>query len=240
MFYYKVIHKYKSDDRDEKKEIGVFSSKEKAFQAIDAVKDKPGFIDRPDGFSVKRILRPFKPLLADQIFWCDGFDTYYFNRRANEICCDEEKNLMKYFTFLLTEYGFRFDKLELGDLVDENGKRWFSESPILGYGMNNYKVMNLPATGRYTYAHNNFIEIAVDLGVIGFALYYFVYAYLAVRLLKRIKEDRLYVFLLSALIASLLSHYGDVAYYDFYQNFLLLICFYAANKTKSERAFEQL
>lgn len=125
MFYYKVIHKYKSDDRDEKKEIGFFSSKEKAFQAIDAVKDKPGFIDRPDGFSVKRILRPFKPLLTDQIFWCDGFDTYYFNRRANEICCDEEKNLMKYFAFLLTEYGFQFDKLELGDLVDENGKRWF-------------------------------------------------------------------------------------------------------------------
>ena len=125
MFYYKVIHEYKSDDRDEKKEIGVFSSKEKAFQAIDAVKDKPGFVDHPAGFSAKRILRPFKPLLTDQIFWCDGFDTYYFNRRANEICCDEEKNLMKYFSFLLTEYGFRFDKLELGDMVDENGKRWF-------------------------------------------------------------------------------------------------------------------
>ena len=125
MFYYKVIHKYKSDDRDEIKEIGVFSSKEKAFQAIDAVKDKPGFVDHQDGFSMARIFRLFKPALADRIFWRDGFDTYYFDRRSNEISCDEEKNLMKYFAFLLTEYGFRFDKLELGDLVDENGKRWF-------------------------------------------------------------------------------------------------------------------
>ena len=137
MFYYKVIHKYKSDDRDETKEIGIFSSEERAFQAINAVKDKPGFVDHPDGFSAKRILRPFKPLLADQIFWCDGFDTYYFNRRAKEICCDEEKNLMKYFSFLLTEYGFRFDKLELGDngiavvtrgeqnaVFDINSKNW--------------------------------------------------------------------------------------------------------------------
>lgn len=125
MFYYKVIHKYRSDDRDEIKEIGVFSSKEKALQAIDAVKAKPGFADCQDGFSMAKIFRLFKPALADRIFWCDGFDTYYFGRRSNEICCDEEKELMKYFTFLLTEYGFRFDKLELGDLVDENGKRWF-------------------------------------------------------------------------------------------------------------------
>ena len=32
---------------------------------------------------------------------------------------------MKYFSFLLTEYNFRFDKLELGDMVDETGKLWF-------------------------------------------------------------------------------------------------------------------
>lgn len=32
---------------------------------------------------------------------------------------------MKYFAFLLTEYNFKFDKLELGDWVDENVKRLF-------------------------------------------------------------------------------------------------------------------
>jgi hypothetical protein len=125
MFYYKVIHKYRSADGDETKEIGIFSSKERAFQAINAVKDKPGFVDHQDGFSAERILRLFKPSLTDQIFWRDGFDTYYFSRQTNEICCDEEKKLMQHFSFLLTEYGFRFDKPELGDMVDENGKRWF-------------------------------------------------------------------------------------------------------------------
>ena len=125
MFYYKVIHRYKLDSHDETKEIGIFSSEIKANEAIDIVKNKPGFIDYQECFIVKKIFKLFKPSLLDYIFWSDGFDTYYFNRKTNEICCDEEKRLMKYFSFLLTEYQFKFDKLELGDMVDENGKLWF-------------------------------------------------------------------------------------------------------------------
>ena len=125
MFYYKVIHRYKLDSRDESKEIGIFSSEIKANKAIDIVKNKPGFIDYQECFIVKKIFKLFKPSLLDYIFWSDGFDTYYFNRKTNEICCDKEKKLMKYFSFLLTEYQFKFDKLELGDMVDENGKLWF-------------------------------------------------------------------------------------------------------------------
>ena len=125
MFYYKVIHRYKLDSHDETKEIGIFSSEIKANEAIDIVKNKPGFIDYQECFIVKKIFKLFKPSLIDYIFWSDGYDTYYFNRKTNEICCDEEKRLMKYFSFLLTEYQFKFDKLELGDMVDENGKLWF-------------------------------------------------------------------------------------------------------------------
>ena len=93
MFYYKVIHRYKLDSRDESKEIGIFSSEIKANEAIDIVKNKPGFIDYQECFIVKKIFKLFKPSLLDYIFWSDGFDTYYFNRKTNEICCDEEKNL---------------------------------------------------------------------------------------------------------------------------------------------------
>ena len=125
MFYYKVMHTYTVNDRDESKEIGVFSTAIKANEAIDLVKNKSGFIDYQDCFIVKRILKIVKPALLDIIFWGDGFDTYYFNRKTNEICCDKEKKLMKYFSFLLTEHQFKFDKLELGDMVDENGKLWF-------------------------------------------------------------------------------------------------------------------
>lgn len=116
----------------------------------------------------------------------------------------------------------------------ENGKEWFSEQPLLGHGINNYKVLNREATGRYTYAHNNFIEIAVDFGIVGLVLYYAAYAYLIFRLFQLLKTDSLNVLLLSALIASLLSQYGTVSYYDFYQNFLLLLGFLVVSRSKNE------
>ena len=53
------------------------------------------------------------------------------------------------------------------DLID-TGLQQFTENPIIGYGMNNYRFMS-----KYNlYAHNNFIELLVDYGIIGFALYY--------------------------------------------------------------------
>ena len=120
---------------------------------------------------------------------------------------------------------------DIRNVFIENGKKWFSEHPILGYGINNYKVLNQSAVGRFTYAHNNFIELAVDLGVVGLIAYYSVYVYLIIRLLQLVRENTINIFLLSALVASLISHYGTVSYYDFYQKFLILLCFFAINQS---------
>lgn len=119
------------------------------------------------------------------------------------------------------------------DTFIDNGKMWFAKKPFLGYGINTYKVLNKAATGRAVYAHNTFIELAVDLGIVGLILYYSVYIYLAYKLFKTIKGKPINVFLLSALIASLISQYGTVSYYDFYQNFLIMLCFFATNKDQT-------
>ena len=125
MICWKVSHKYKLADHFERKDIGIYSSLENAEKAVAFLKTKSGFKDTADGFRITKVLTLFKPRLIDNTYWVDGFDTYYFNRHSNEICCDKETNLMMYFTFLLTDYKFKFDKLELGDMVDETGKRWF-------------------------------------------------------------------------------------------------------------------
>lgn len=53
----------------------------------------------------------------------------------------------------------------------KDGWTLFKERILTGYGARNYAVVS-----RYrTYAHNNFIEILVDFGLIGFVLYYLVY-----------------------------------------------------------------
>ena len=125
MICWKVSHKHKLADHFERKDIGTYSSLENAEKAVALLKTKRGFKDTADGFRITKVLTLFKPRLIDNTYWVDGFGTYYFNRHSNEICCDKETNLMMYFTFLLTDYKFKFDKLELGDMVDETGKRWF-------------------------------------------------------------------------------------------------------------------
>lgn len=57
-----------------------------------------------------------------------GFFSKFFNKKekkSNEICCDQEARLMKFLDFLISEYGFKFSKKELGNMVDENGKLVF-------------------------------------------------------------------------------------------------------------------
>ena len=56
MVIYRVIHKYKTDKHFEIKEIGVFDSYKKATDAIDIVKNKNGFKDYQDCFSIKNCL----------------------------------------------------------------------------------------------------------------------------------------------------------------------------------------
>jgi len=51
------------------------------------------------------------------------------------------------------------------------GWRLYKDRILTGFGANNYRIVS----GFRTYAHNNFIEILVDYGLIGFILYYTIY-----------------------------------------------------------------
>jgi hypothetical protein len=79
--YYKVTHNYKLNGHYERKHIGVYSSVEKAEEAIDTLKNKKGFSKTPSGFQIKRIFRISKPKLLDKTFWIDGFVTYTYSRQ---------------------------------------------------------------------------------------------------------------------------------------------------------------
>ena len=89
MICWKVSHKYKLVDHIERKDIGIYSSLENAEKAVASLKIKNGFKDTADGFKITKVLTLFKPRLIDNTYWVDGFDTYYFNRHSNEICCDK-------------------------------------------------------------------------------------------------------------------------------------------------------
>lgn len=138
-WYYKVIHKYILNGRAEVKGIGIFSSQEKAREAIEMVKSKLGFVDYPECFLIRKRFNLFKPRLLDHTFWRDGFMTVFCGKTTDVLPDDREKDLMKNFSFLLTEYDFKFEKHEFGDKVDESGKLWF-HGPFNGYYFYNDKV----------------------------------------------------------------------------------------------------
>lgn len=78
MMLYKVIHKYKLGNHFERKNIGIYSSKENAINAVEELKQKTGFCDTQDGFMIKKKVRLLKPKLIDKTFWVDGFFTYTY------------------------------------------------------------------------------------------------------------------------------------------------------------------
>lgn len=103
----------------------------------------------------------------------------------------------------------------------EKGMVAYQEKPIYGWGLDNFKyVIN---NGGY-YAHNNFVEILVSGGKIGFFIYYLKYAYLIILtfMCKKYKFNEEYnkiQGLRVLLISLIILEYWQVTYY--YRLFLL-------------------
>ena len=79
MIYWKVTHQYKLKGHIERKKIGIYSSVEKAENAIVSLKSKNGFKDTVDGFRITKVFALFKPRLLDNTYWVDGFETYIYS-----------------------------------------------------------------------------------------------------------------------------------------------------------------
>lgn len=112
------------------------------------------------------------------------------------------------------------------------GFLWFKEKPFLGYGANNYTQLYGDMTGRYTYSHNNFIELLVNLGIIGAAIYYFIYVYIIKKSLR--KRNIFSNFAFSSIITILITEIGLVSYYGNHIQLMLCFCLSAVSISKEE------
>ena len=95
------------------------------------------------------------------------------------------------------------------------GMKAFSESPLWGQG--------IYASYRYfrTYAHNNFVEVLMNTGLIGFTIFYFPYIDGMIKFLRIDKTSRLYRIMLFLFLWILFGGVGMITYYDKYSNFLI-------------------
>ena len=105
------------------------------------------------------------------------------------------------------------------------GLEWFLERPLLGYGMNNFSALYEQATGVSMYAHNNFVEILVNGGLVGFILYYFIYGYIFVKLFKPaiLNRNLTAILLFATNFILFILQIALVSYYQTIFNCLLLL-----------------
>lgn len=94
----------------------------------------------------------------------------------------------------------------------ELGWNYIIQRPLRGYGLDCFKY--LPRAYN-TYSHNNYVEILVSSGIVGFILYYFSYVFYIIRGMSAIKKDTGIVKLcFSFIIIILVMDYAMVSYYD--------------------------
>lgn len=120
--------------------------------------------------------------------------------------------------------------LKYRDGFEDIAKQYFLESPIFGIGVDGFSQVSI----YRTYSHNNFWELLVGGGVIGFALYYLTYLYLLAGLIRAIKDKKQHalVMLLYLCLMSLMDSY-IVSYISRDQLLFLFIAYSICHEQKS-------
>lgn len=104
------------------------------------------------------------------------------------------------------------------------GLKKFLDHPFLGVGINNYRVLSEQIyPGKNFYAHNNYVELLVDVGLIGLIIYYSAYVYIFHRLRKHSDEGanwgKAFVLILVFL------GFFEVLYYEPLEQMFFCLCF---------------
>ncbi len=88
----------------------------------------------------------------------------------------------------------------------QEGLRIFNENPVIGVGIHNFQT----SFREGLYAHNNYIELLADVGLIGFFLYYIIYLNFFIFL----KKHKAYLYDYMFLIIVLTMEYAMVTYFE--------------------------
>ncbi len=124
-------------------------------------------------------------------------------------------------------------------LIEIGLKQW-SYSPLWGYGMDTFKHYNKMVTGYFYYAHNNYVELLYDLGLLGTVLYYWFYGHAIKKLATLPRTVREYKILgIGMLVGLLIFEFGGVSYNAVFVQLALSIIYsivLCAAKTKKENS----
>ncbi len=122
-----------------------------------------------------------------------------------------------------------------GQMIQMGLEKWI-ESPIWGYGLESFKYYNQSVTGEYLYAHNNYVELLYNLGLIGFFAYYSFYIRMLMAAIKNrvplIVENR--AFVIAMIVSLFVFEYGQVDYSDNNIAIVLFVVFTMLNQREGK------
>ena len=115
------------------------------------------------------------------------------------------------------------------------GFQQFSQTPILGMGMGNARLLVQQYTGKDTYLHCNYAEIAASGGVVGLILVYWIYINFLIKEVRYRKVNDTSTIIILLILLNLIMDYGRVSYYskDFYFIMMMLCLHYEKTNTKT-------
>lgn len=126
------------------------------------------------------------------------------------------------------------------------GWKQFKKSPFFGVGISNSYYVNKYATGHFTYLHNDFIEQLVNLGIVGFLLYYGLLLSLVKSHMKLLKTRNpevtiSFVFLVIVLVNSygMVTYYSKITYIFFAMWIAVVNIYKEKGNEKSNESFEE-
>ena len=143
------------------------------------------------------------------------------------------------FSFIRTGHSISGKSAEIRATMIEIGFNKWMDSPIWGYGFDSFKYYNRLMTGHFYYSHNNYIELLYDLGIIGFAIYYWFYwklFYVAWKG-KNSCTPEIRAFVIGIVFSMLVFEYGAVNYTVTSTQIMLFFAYTLLKEPRYERRY---
>ncbi len=142
---------------------------------------------------------------------------------------------MEGFIALLTGQGEAEDSATIRMSYVELGLRQFAKTPLVGIGMGNSNELVLQEYGEDTYLHNNFVELLCCGGIVGFVIFYAMYACcIPIIFRNRKNEDPLVILGLVMILLMLIMDAARVSLFSKPTIFYFMIFFLHAKKLKKQ------
>lgn len=115
------------------------------------------------------------------------------------------------------------------------GIEQFLNTPLLGLGIDTSSDITLKTLGRATYLHSNYIELLACGGIVGTMVYYFMFLYPGLKLLRKCySKDNNTLICLVLLILCLITDLVYVSYYYKQTYFFILLFFIQVKLANNE------